>query len=151
MKSLVIIDYACHPFSLDLANSLAQKNIFVTYFFSENVNLTGAFYKKFRSKNLNLVPIKTKPFYKYNFLSRRNSEIEFANKIISFLKNDNPSKVILANIPVDPLYKIIRFCKNNQIDRYFWVQDIYYLAIKNFFKKKKFLYFFFGYFIFQYY
>ena len=54
-------------------------------------------------------------------------------------------------MPIDPLYKIIRFCKNNQIDRYFWVQDIYYLAIKNFFKKKKFLYFFFGYFIFQYY
>jgi len=151
MNKIILIDYACHPFSLDLANSLAKKNIFVTYFFSENINLTGAYYKKFRSKNLHLVPIKTKSFYKYNFLSRRNSEIEFANKIISFLKNNNSSKVILANVPIDPLYKIIRFCKNNQIDRYFWVQDIYYLAIKNFFQEKKFLYIFFGFFVFKYY
>lgn len=151
MNKIIFIDYGCHPFSLDLANSLAKNNIFVTYFFSENVNLTGAFYKKFRSKNLDLVPIKTKSFYKYNFLSRRNSEIEFANKIIFYLKNNNPSKVILANVPIDPLYKIIRFCKNNQIDRYFWVQDIYYLAIKNFFQKKQFLFNFLGYFIFKYY
>ena len=151
MTKIFLIDYACHPFSLDLANSLAEKNVIVKYFFSENVNLTGSFYKKFRSKNLHLIPIKTKSFYKYNFLSRRNSEIEFANKIISFLKNNNPSKVILANVPIDPLYKIIRFCKNNQIDRYFWVQDIYYLAIKNFFQEKKFLYIFFGFFVFKYY
>ena len=151
MTKIFLIDYACHPFSLDLANSLAEKNVIVKYFFSENVNLTGSFYKKFRSKNLHLIPIKTKSFYKYNFLSRRNSEIEFANKIISFLKNNNSSKVILANVPIDPLYKIIRFCKNNQIDRYFWVQDIYYLAIKNFFQEKKFLYIFFGFFVFKYY
>ena len=62
MTKIFLIDYACHPFSLDLANSLAEKNVIVKYFFSENVNLTGSFYKKFRSKNLHLIPIKTKSF-----------------------------------------------------------------------------------------
>ena len=151
MNKLFIIDYACHPFSLDLASSLAKKNISVTLFFSKNINLTGNFYKKFKSKNLNIVPIKTKFFYKYNFLSRRSSEIEFSKKIISYLKKEKPKKVLLANIPIDPLFKIIRYCKNNLIDRYYWVQDIYYLAIKNFFKKKNILIYIFGFLIFRIY
>ena len=151
MKKIILIDYACHPFSLDLANSLANKKINVIYFFSKNINLTGTFYKNFKSKYISFRPIKTKSFNKYNFLSRRSSEIEFSTHIISFLKKKNHQKIILANIPIDPLYKIIRFCNDNHINTYFWIQDIYYLAIKNFFKKNKFLYLFFGFFIYKFY
>ena len=151
MNKIVLIDYACHPFSLDLANSLANKKINITYFFSKNINLTGSYYKNFKSKYINFRPIKTKSFNKYNFLSRRSSEIEFATQIISFLKKNNYKKIILANIPIDSLYRIICFCNSNQIETYFWIQDIYYLAIKNFFKKNILLYIFFGFFISKFY
>lgn len=151
IEPLIIIDYSCHPFSLDLANSLAKNKFKITYFFSHNVNLTGEFYKTFKSKNLNFKPIITNSFNKYNFFLRRSNEISFANQIITFLKKNNFKKVILANMPIDPLFKIIRFCNSKKIDTYFWVQDIYYLAIKNFFKKNKFLYFSFGFLICKFY
>ena len=85
IEPLIIIDYSCHPFSLDLANSLAKNKIKITYFFSHNVNLTGEFYKTFKSKNLNFKPITTNSFNKYNFFLRRSNEISFANQIIAHI------------------------------------------------------------------
>jgi len=144
--NLFIIDYSCHPFSLDLANQFAKKKIQIKYFFSKNVNLTGNYYFFFKKK-FSIYPIDTGQIPKHNFIKRRFKEIEFAKKIIDHLKKNKPNKVLLANLPIDALYLIIKFCKKNKIQTYFWMQDIYYLAIKNFFKKNKFLYFFIGFFI----
>ena len=110
IRKLLLVDYACHPFSIQLAQSFSKKNIKVFYVFSKNVNLTGNFYKNFSNKNLKIIPIKTKNFYKYNFLERRSSEIEFATSLIKISKQYNIKKVILANVPIDPLYKFIKYC-----------------------------------------
>jgi len=144
--NLFIIDYSCHPFSLDLAKHLAKKKIQIKYFFSKNVNLTGSYYLFFK-KNFSIFPIDIGQIPKHNFLKRRFKEIEFAKIIIDHLKKNKPDKVLLANLPVDALYLVIKYCKKNKIQTYFWIQDIYYLAIRNFFKKKNFLYFFIGFFI----
>ena len=148
---LLLVDYSCHPFSLQLAKSLAKKNIKVFYVFSKNVNLTGSYYKNVKDQNLKIIPIKTKDFYKYNFFKRRSSEIEFATNLIEISKKYKINKTILANLPIDPLYRFIKYCKKNDIKNYFWVQDIYNLAIRNVLKQNKFIYFTFGYFVSNYY
>ena len=151
IKKLLLVDYSCHPFSIQLAQSFSKKNIKVFYVFSKNVNLTGKFYKNFSNKNLKIIPIKTKKFYKYNFLERRSSEIEFATSLIKISKQYNIKIVILANVPIDPLYKFIKYCNKKSIKNFFWIQDIYNLAIKNVLKQNKFFYYTFGYFISMYY
>ncbi len=148
---LLLVDYSCHPFSLQLAKSLAKKNIKVFYVFSKNVNLTGSYYKNVKDQNLKIIPIKTKDFYKYNFFKRRSSEIEFATYLIKILKKNKINKAILANLPIDPLYRLIKYCKKNDIKNYFWVQDIYNIAIRNVLKQNKFIYSIFGYFVSNYY
>ena len=45
------------------------------------------------------------------------------------------------------MYNVIKFCKKNNIETFFWIQDIYYLAIKSVLKKNYLLYFVFGFFI----
>ena len=150
-NNLIIIDYSCHPFSLDLAYNLANKKINVHYIFSKNINLTGNFYKSFQNKNLKFHSIDVKNIPKHEFMKRRSKEIEFGKKTIKKISKLNSYKVILANLPIDPLYDLIRFCKKKNIDSYFWIQDIYYLAIKNVLKKNIFFYFFFGYLIYKFY
>ena len=147
MTKILLVDYSCHPFSLQLAQSFLRKNLETFYAFSKNVNLTGNFYLNFQNSKLKIIPIKTKKFYKLNFLERRNSEIEFGNKIIEILKIKKIDKIILANIPIDPLYRIIKYCKKNNIQNYFWVQDIYNIAIKNVLKQNNYFYYTFGFFI----
>lgn len=151
IKSLVIIDYSCHPFSLDLANHLAKKQIKISYFFSKQINLTGDFYKSFKNKYLSIIPIDVGYIPKHQFFKRRLKEIEFGKKVISKIKNINPQKVLLANLPIDPLFKLIKFCNNYSIDNYFWIQDIYYLAIKNVLKKNLIFYYSIGFFIYKFY
>ena len=58
--NIVVHDYACHPFTLELADHLAKKGHSVNYLFSKQINLTGSYYKKFKHKNLKLTPITTK-------------------------------------------------------------------------------------------
>ena len=110
MMKILLVDYSCHPFSLQLAQSFSEKEIETFYAFSKNVNLTGNFYLNFQNPKLKILPIKTKKFYKHNFLKRRISEIEFGDKIIEILEEKKINKIILANIPIDPLYRIIKYC-----------------------------------------
>ena len=151
IKSLVIIDYSCHPFSLDLANHLSKNKIRVYYYFSKFVNLTGDYFKIFKNKNLKIYPIDIGTIPKHNFLKRRFKEIKFGNKVINKINKIKPDKVLLANLPLDPLFRIIKFCNKNSIDNYFWIQDIYHLAIRNVLKKNILFYCLAGYFIYKFY
>ena len=151
-KTISIVDYSCHPFSLDLAYNLSKiNNLKVYYFFSKEVCLTGNYYKLFKSKNLIIKAVSVGNFPKYNFLIRRSKELEFGKKIITYLKQYKIDKAILANVPIDPLYKIIKYSKNNKIETYFWIQDIYHLAIKNVLKKNSLIFFVIGFLISKYY
>ena len=143
---LFLIDYSCHPFSLDLAKKLAENRIKIKYFFSKKINLTGNFYKLYK-KNFSIFPIDKGEVPKHNFFLRRKKEIEFGKEIIEQIKIFKPNKILLANLPLDSLYLIIRFCKKKNIKTYFWIQDLYYLAIRNVMRENKFLYFSIGFLI----
>ena len=146
LNNIFIVDYACHPFSLDLAYKFSKKNYSIKYFFSNKINLTKNFYK-FYKKDFSIFPIDVGEIPKHNFILRRYKEIRFGKEIIDKIIKYKPKKIILVNLPIDPLYRIIKFCKKRNIKTYFWIQDIYYLAIRNFFKKKKLLFFLIGYLI----
>jgi len=146
LNKLFVIDYSCHPFSLDLTKEISKNGFNVSYFFSKNVNLTGKFYKLY-NKNFQIHSIDVGNIPKNNFFLRRFKEVTFGKKIIKNIKREKPKKILLANVPIEPLYHIIKYCKKNNIETFFWVQDIYYLAIKNIFKRNFFLYYIFGFFL----
>ena len=145
-KIILIVDYSCHPFSLDLANQLSEDHLDIKYLFSKKINLTKDFYKLYK-KNFSIYPIDVGNIPKHNFILRRFKEIKFGKKVIDEIIRFKPKKVLLANLPIDTLYNVIKFCKKNNIETFFWIQDIYYLAIKSVLKKNYLLYFVFGFFI----
>ena len=67
---------------------------------------------------------------------RRSMGLNYGKKIIDLIKKNNPDIVICAQIPLDPLYKIINYCKKNKIKTIFWMQDIYSIAIRRILNKK---------------
>lgn len=151
IRKLILVDYSCHPFSLDLAKKLSEHDISVHYFFSKNINLTGDYYKFYKKKNLKLYGINVGKIPKHDFFRRRFKEISFGNKVLKSIDAINPNRVLLANLPVDPLFKIINFCYKKKIPNFFWVQDIYHLAIKNVLKKNKLFYYTIGYLVYKLY
>lgn len=133
---IVIHDYSCHPFTLEVASYFAKKGHLVNYLFSKQINLTGTYYKEHKHKNLKFTPIiEKKKIKKFNLISRRFIEIEHGNISWKVIKNFQPQLIFFANLPIDPLYFLIKECKKSNFKTVFWVQDIYHLAIKNYFKK----------------
>jgi len=53
IDKIFLVDYSCHPFTLDLAKKISQEGFQINFFFSKEVNLTGNFYK-FYKNNFNL-------------------------------------------------------------------------------------------------
>ena len=84
-----------------------------------------------------IVPIKVeKKFQKDNFILRRSIDILYGKKIIDLIINKKPNIIVCAQIPLDPLLKIMTFCKKNNIKIIFWMQDIYSVAISKILNKK---------------
>ena len=136
-RNILINDYSGHPFPFELSQLLSKKNriihSYAQYFETPKAN----FSKKLQGKNLKIVPINiNKKFKKDNFLLRRSMDLNYGKKIIDLIKKNNPDIVICAQLPLDPLYKIINYCQKNKIKTIFWMQDIYSFAISKILNKK---------------
>ena len=134
---ILINDYSGHPFPFELSQLLSKKHkvmhAYARYFETPKAN----FKSKKKNSNLKIIPIKIrKQFQKDNFILRRSIDIFYGKKIVDLIKNKKPNVVVCAQIPLDPLIKIITFCKQNNIKIIFWMQDIYSLAISKILNRK---------------
>ena len=134
---ILINDYSGHPFPFELSQHLSKKykiiHSYAQYFETPKAN----FKKNSQIKNLKIVPIKiNKKFKKDNFFSRRSNDIFYGKKIIDIIKIEHPTVIVCSQVPLDPLIKIMTFCKKNNIKIVFWMQDIYSLAISKILNKK---------------
>ena len=135
---IVLNDYGCHPFTLQLAKSLAQRKHIVNYMFAPYLQNPIANFRNYKSnKNFLLNPIKIKGIYnKYNFFLRRRQEIEYGKVCWNKIINIKPNVLICVNIPLDALKILVEESKNVEIPIILWVQDIYSEAIKKVLLKK---------------
>ena len=134
---ILISDYSGHPFPFELSQILSKKydviHNYAQYFETPKAN--------FKTKNISL-KLKIKPtkiksrFVKDNFISRRSNDILYGKTLIQLITEQKPNIVICCQLPLDPLYEVISYCKSNQIKTIFWMQDIYSEAIGRILNKK---------------
>ena len=134
---ILVNDYSGHPFLFELSQHLSKKykiiHSYAQYFETPKAN----FNEKSQCKNLKIVAIKIKQkFKKDNFFSRRSNDVFYGKKIINLIEDQKPKIVICAQVPLDPLYEIIKYCKSNKIKTVFWMQDVYSVAISKILNKK---------------
>ena len=134
---ILLNDYSGHPFLFELSQHLSKKfhviHTYASYFESPK----ATFNIKKKNNKIKIIPINiNKKFKKDNFFLRRSMDLDYGKKIIDLIKKSKPDIVICAQIPLDPLYKIINYCKENKIKTIFWMQDIYSIAISRILNKK---------------
>ena len=105
---ILVNDYSGHPFPHELSQLLSKKykviHTYAKYFETPKAN----FKTKKKNLNLQIIPIKIgKKFQKDNFILRRSIDISYGEKIIDLIKNKKPNVIVCAQIPLDPLVKII--------------------------------------------
>ena len=138
-KRILLHDRTGVPFTVQLGRELAKRGYDLLYSY-------GAF---FQSPKGNLIRQKddpsnfhikamqlSKPFQKYSFFKRRFQEIEYANNLVTQIKEFKPDVLILAGSHPDALAIVYKKCRRLDLKIVFWVQDIYGLAIKRILKKR---------------
>lgn len=135
---IIVNDYSGIPSIFDFASELALKGHRVCYLTSKQVNLSGNFFKTYKkNKNLTIKLIKTKnKIKKDNFFNRRLIEIDYGQQSWQIISKIRPEYCFLISLPIDPLYDLIKNSRKNKIKTIYWVQDIYFLAIKDVINKK---------------
>lgn len=97
----------------------------------------GDFTKKSTDENLEILPIANKEaFNKYSIFKRRKQEIEYAEILITRLKQFKPDVILIGNTPLFVQDKVQQYCLNNGIRFIYWCQDIYAIAIEKIARKK---------------
>jgi glycosyltransferase involved in cell wall biosynthesis len=141
VKSIVIHDYAGHPFQIQLSRELARRNCSVIHAFAEGLltprgNLQG---KAHDSCLVNFLEIPMHPKYrrsKYNFIKRRNYEKKYGNSLAEKLLTTHPDLIISANTPSEPQWRFASKAMLLGIPFISWTQDIYSEAVCRLIRKK---------------
>jgi glycosyltransferase involved in cell wall biosynthesis len=136
---ILLNDYPGHAFTVELARELAKRGHQVLHlslgdFQSPKGDLArqpddpATFEVETVSLGL--------PFKKYNFVARRQQEIDYGHRVIARIASWKPDVLIGCGNPLDPQLMIQNECRRRNICFVFWLQDIYSNAIKMVLQKK---------------
>ena len=149
MLKIIIHDYAGHPFQFELSKQLSNKFI-VYHFYYQNDYGPKADFKNDNNDRLNIKGIgKTISYNKNKFIDRFFKDIEYGKELSRHISEIKPDVVISGNCPTLAQEYIIKSCQKNNSKCIIWVQDFYSHAVKLLLKKKC-LFFFSNFILFEY-
>ena len=135
---VVVHDYAGHAFQLALSRELARRGYEVHHlYFRDDVTPRGAVDRlpddpdNFVVTGIGL----DEPFEKYNYLTRRRQERQYANRAADHIERLRPD-ILICTAPVDTMTVIRSRCARPGMKFVFWLQDIYSLGVRNLLRRK---------------
>jgi colanic acid biosynthesis glycosyl transferase WcaI len=129
---IAIVDYAGHPFQVQLSRSLTWRGHQVLHMYFQGFQTPHGKLEKAANDPLDLIiePVSLgKPFPKYSFLRRRFEEINIGKIFAARIDAFAPDVVLVANCPLDCLLQIANKARRAGRILVFWQQDIYSVAI----------------------
>lgn len=127
--NLLLHDYGNYPFTRQLARELAKRGHRVCYAYSVSTQIIQRNREETSHEHLVYYGIELeRPFRKYNYLSRRRSEIEHGRKLAGLIDLEKPDVVISANTPIDAQRYVLSASRRNNAKFVFWLQDLIGLA-----------------------
>src|ERR1700730_15358624 len=103
---IAIVDYAGHPFQVQLSRSLTWRGHQVLHMYFQGFQTPRGKLEKAANDPLDLIiePVSLgKPFPKYSFLRRRFEEIKLGKIFAARINAFAPDVVLVANCPLDCL------------------------------------------------
>ncbi len=136
---ILINDRPGHPFEVELSRKLAERGYVVQHCY-------GAFFQSPRGAlqktavdrdNLEIIGIQLdKPFAKYAFFKRLFQEIKYSKLLVAQIKAFQPDVAIFANTPSEAMALVYWRLRRTNIRFFFWVQDMYGIAINKILSKR---------------
>lgn len=124
-------DYGGYAFTLQLAKAWALNGHSVYYAYSSTTQYVKRATEGDKLDGLICRGITlSKPYRKYSFLQRYQSEVEHGRIVAREIRNFRPDVVISADTPLDSQLLIFRACKNVNAKFIFWLQDVISIAIQ---------------------
>lgn len=139
-KRILLHDYGGHPFSLQLARSLARKGLGVWYLHSGKMQALQR--ANYANEHPNLVVDHveiSQNFAKYSMVKRWFQEREYGKALVQKTAAIQAEIVISSTSPLDVQAALLGQAKHRQQKFIFWWQDITGLAIREILSKKNYL------------
>lgn len=141
MKSLSILlhDYAGHPFQVELSRELARRGHTVTHaYFADDIGPKGDLQRRAGDpETLSFLPISLGGGYsKTSFVKRRFQDVEYGRKAGEAVLKLRPDVVISGNAPTESQTGVQRASRRSGARFIFWCQDFYSIAASRILAKK---------------
>jgi glycosyltransferase involved in cell wall biosynthesis len=139
--SILIHDYAGHPFPVQLSRELARRGHMVVHAYAGNL-LTprgGLALKPSDPPSLCFQEVPMSSDYrthKYSFFRRRGFEVDYGRELAKLVKRLRPEIIISGQTPTEPQWRMIREARRLQIPVVSWVQDFYSAAVARLARRK---------------
>jgi glycosyltransferase involved in cell wall biosynthesis len=136
---IFFVDYGNYPFIKEAVSNLFEKGMDASYLYSSSFPSPNksSTQKTTSSNDQTVIPITIKgQFKKYSFIKRRYQEIEWARNCCATLDEHKPNIVVVANAPLEVLKLLNRWCRKNNSQFVFWMQDVHGIAIQKILSRK---------------
>lgn len=127
ISTILIHDYAGHPFQLDLSRQLSISSKQVFHIYTTSSGGPKAEFKNTNS-NLKIINIEHPKVEKGNFFQRALNEYIYGHKLVTLAEKLKPEVIISANTPLLAQKKLLRYAEQKQIPFIFWLQDLLSVA-----------------------
>lgn len=138
-QTVMVHDYAGHPFTAELSRELARNGHIVHHvFFAGDKGPKGRNLREADDPDLltfHAVDI-DRDYSKTNLFARRSCDIEYGNKIATLIEEVRPDIVLSGNTPTETQEPILKATKKRGLKFIFWCQDFYSIAAKEILSKK---------------
>ena len=137
--SILLHDYAGHPFQVELSRELARRGHTVTHaYFADDIGPKGDLKRRDEDpETLSFLPISLGGGYsKTSFVKRRFQDVEYGRKAGDALLKLRPDIVISGNTPTESQTGIQRAARRSGAKFIFWCQDFYSIAASRILSKK---------------
>ncbi|MGZ9812016.1 glycosyltransferase [Pseudoroseicyclus sp. H15] len=138
-QTIVVHDYAGHPFTAELSRALAKRGWSV-----HHVLFAGDAGPKGRNAQVEGDPDRLTfhglnipgEYSKTDFLKRRRGDIEYGKKLGALIRELKPSLVISGNTPTETQEHLVNACRATDAAFIYWCQDFYSIAASRILEKK---------------
>jgi len=137
--TILIHDFAGHPFQVELSRKLAARGHQVTHaWFAADQGPKGVMIPLDQDPpSLNFHPIGAEINYsKTNFLKRRAGDLAYGQSLANLIGDLQPDVVISGNTPTEAQEPAVRICRGLDIPFVFWCQDFYSIAASELLARK---------------
>lgn len=143
MRTLLIHDYAGHPFQFELsrffARALSDQGVRVVHAYSASTHTPQASMASSSdgAGNFAVRPLSLgKTIRKYSFVERFRLEREYGRLLEQLCIDEKPDVVLSGNTPTLAQLRLVRHCKRMNVRVVTWIQDMYGVAAHKILRKK---------------